>query len=205
MSSDGTASKPLAHCRKDFDLLHPVGECPYDPEASVRSRSGRTEGVSEDLAKWLRRRIEERRFLAQHAVELGNNAVWTEQSSGVLFFAEPTETDAWNGTWASGDSSVTRLAEANDPRDTIARCEAELGILDQHAHVPTRTGAYGTPFDFGCRTCDEMSDPDGNSDVRPDGWCETIRLLGYAYRFRDGYREAEWEPYLVTLAKGSSP
>lgn len=173
--------------------------------ALTPSRSGMMAGMSGDLAEWLRRRIEERRYLAQHAVELGNNAEWTEQSSGVLFFAEPTETDAWHGTWALGDSSVTRLAEANDPRDTIARCGTELGILDQHVHVPTRTGAYGTPFTFGCQTCHEMSDPDGNSDVRADGWCETVRLLGYAYRFRDGYRGAEWEPYAVTLAKGAEP
>lgn len=88
-----------------------------------------------------------------------------------------------------------------EARERVARCTAELAILREHRHVPTRTGHYGTPFDFGCRTCHEMSDPDGNSDVMADGWCETVRQLGWGYRFRGGYRKAEWEPYLITITR----
>jgi hypothetical protein len=87
--------------------------------------------TGEDPAAWLRQRIRERLYLARHAIELGNAAEWHEQSSGVLVTGEPTEADTWHGTWAMGDSSLTRLMEANDPRDTIARCEAELAIIDR--------------------------------------------------------------------------
>src|ERR1700683_1817767 len=91
--------------------------------------------MSSDPVAWLRQRIRERLYLARHAIELGNTAEWTEQSSGVLVTGEPTEADTWHGTWAMGDSSLTRLMEANDPQDTIARCEAELAILDEHRLV----------------------------------------------------------------------
>ena len=86
----------------------------------------------EEPVAWLRKRIRERLYLAQRTIELGNHAEWTELSSGVLVTSEPTETDTWHGTWPMGDSSLARLMEANDPQDTIARCEAELAILDEH-------------------------------------------------------------------------
>jgi len=85
----------------------------------------------EDAIAWLRQRIRERLYLAQHAIELGNAAEWTELSSGVLMTVAPdAPQDNWDGVWAMGDSSLTRLMEANDPQDTITRCEAELAILD---------------------------------------------------------------------------
>lgn len=153
-----------------------------------------------DLATWLRQRVRERLYLAQRTVELGNNAEWTEQSSGVLVTSEPTEADAWHGTWVTGDSSLTRLMEANDPRDTITRCEAELAILDVH-YILWRhdtSEAYeefsvvavgGADKDHGCVTCHYY----GQGGVKGYGYCRTVRLLGYGYRFRDGYRE-EWKP-----------
>ena len=82
-----------------------------------------------------------------------------------------------------------------EARERVDRCRAELAIIREHEHARTRTGAYGTPFDFGCTQCHEMSDPDGNADVRPDGWCETLCLLGYGYRYRGGWRR-EWAPYV---------
>ena len=144
-----------------------------------------SEPVSEyELVPWLRQRIRERRYLAEHTIELGSNAVWEEMSSGVLVTGEPTETDHWHGTWATGDSSLTRLMEANDPRDTIARCEFEFALLDEHR-----------PFDPAsdwlrafCASCGEI---DRRRVAFP---CRTVRLLGRAYRFEGGYREAEWKP-----------
>jgi hypothetical protein len=64
-----------------------------------------------------------------------------------------------------------------DPRDTIARCEAELEIIDEHEIT-----------DQGCETC-------GNYDLTglhhhvTDGPCKTIRLLVRARRHRPGYKE----------------
>jgi hypothetical protein len=141
--------------------------------------------VSEtELAPWLRQRIRERRYLAERAIELGNAEVWIEQSSGVLVTGEPTETDVWHGTWPMGDSSLTRLMEANDPRDTIARCEFELAVLDEHRPFDPESDWLR---DF-CATCGEI-------DHRKVGFpCRTVRLLGHGYRYRDGYREAAWKP-----------
>lgn len=94
----------------------------------------------EDPVAWLRQRIRERLYLARHAIELGNATEWTEPTSGVLVTGEPTETDTWHGTWPMGDSSLSRLMEANDPQDTIARCEAELAILDLYEQQAAKAG-----------------------------------------------------------------
>lgn len=67
----------------------------------------------------------------------------------------------------------------HDPRTVVARCEAELAILDEHWHA---ANGWGRPINR-CRTCTkEVSYP-----------CRTIRLIGSGYRFRPGYRE-EWKP-----------
>lgn len=128
--------------------------------------------MSEDLAAWLRPKIE-------------------------------AELSRWRGLEAAYLPNVEREGEVLwwEARDHADQLESHLAILDQHKHVPTRTGFYGTPFDFGCTTCHEMSDPEGNSDVRADGWCETIRWLGYGYRHWLKYRDPEWVPYLVELAR----
>ena len=127
-----------------------------------------------DAVAWLRQRIRERMYLAQRAIELGNAAEWVEQSSGVLVTGEPTETDTWHGTWPMGDSSLTRLMEANDPGDTIARCEAELAILDEHGDE---------------HMCFENSH-DGNTWSWYDGDCRVVRLLASGYRHRPGFPAA---------------
>ena len=142
----------------------------------------------DDLAAWLRQRIRERRYLAEHAVELGSFAEWEERSSGVLVTGDGTDSDPWRGTWVTGDSSVTRLMEANDPRDTIARCEAELAILDEHSslRVPYGDARGSAATSYECATCG-FGGPSGSYP------CRTVRLVGYGYRFWGGYR-AEWKP-----------
>jgi hypothetical protein len=127
---------------------------------------------------WLRRRIEERRYLATHAIELGNAAAWTELSSGVLMtIAADAPQDRRDGVHPLGDSSLTRLMEANDPQDTIARCEAELAILDEH-----RAGRGIDPGELCCVTCGDFPQV-----LFP---CRTVRLLASGYRHRPGYEEA---------------
>jgi hypothetical protein len=136
----------------------------------------------EEPVAWLRRQIEARQALARHAIEMGNAAEWTEQSSGVLVTGGPAGADTWHGTWAMGDSSLTRLMEANDPRDTIARCEAELAILDEH-RVARMT--YPDVASFGCIRCHYGA----NGEDYNGGWCTTTRLLASGYRHHDGYAE----------------
>ena len=163
-----------------------------------------------DAVAWLRQRIRERMYLAQRAIELGNAAEWIEQSSGVLVTGEPTETDTWHGTWAMGDSSLARLMEANDPRDTIARCEAELAILDEHFILTNENrleayeefsvvpwGAKGGTGDqgSGCVTCHYYA----QGGVKGYGICRTVRLLAGGYRYRPGFPAS-----LLVVADGGS-
>ena len=157
----------------------------------------------EEPVAWLRRRIENRLFLARYAIELGASPEWTEQSSGVLVTGESGDhPDVWFGTWAMGDSSLTRLMEANDPQDTIARCEAELAILDEHYIL--RKGddneAYeefsvvyppGLPgMDSGCVTCHYR----GYGGVNAYGICRTVKFVASGYQHWPGYRNEDWQP-----------
>lgn len=88
------------------------------------------------------------------------------------------------------DADQATLIAANDPQDTIARCEAELAILDEHR--PTDYLCYGDRL---CRRC-QWGDDEPERDELHHGVvypCRTVRLLGSGYRARPGYRE-EWKP-----------
>lgn len=147
---------------------------------------------------WLRRRIAERKYLAEHTMELGNAAVWTELSSGVLLTCRPDAPqddphDRWDGVHPMGDSSLTRLMEANDPRDTIARCDFELAILDDYA----ATMAVRESAEAKLRRGEELSPSEGR-DYMDAGrelcvYESVARRLGYGYRHWEGYRET-WKP-----------
>ena len=129
----------------------------------------------DEAIEWLRQRVRERLYLAQHTIELGNHAAWTEQSSGVLVTSEPTAGDTWHGTWAMGDSSLARLMEANDPQDTIARCEAELAIIDEF--TSRHQDAY------------LMLGPSIARQREWEGLRLAVRLLASGYRHREGYAQ----------------
>jgi hypothetical protein len=60
----------------------------------------------------------------------------------------------------------------NDPQDTIARCEAELAILDEHGLYDVNDEAYCRI----CGDCPQVAYP-----------CRTVSLLAAAYRHREGY------------------
>ena len=134
----------------------------------------------EEPVAWLRQRIRERLHLAQHAIELGNAAEWTELSSGVLMTIAPdAPQDRLDGVHPMGDSSLTRLMEANDPQDTIARCEAELAILGEY-EARDRDAALML----------------GPGVLRQRDWAGlrlAVRLLASGYRHQPGYAEA-WPP-----------
>lgn len=137
----------------------------------------------EEPVAWLRRRIENRLALARHAIELGNAAEWTELSSGVLMTVAPdAPQDNWDGVHPLGDSSLTRLMEANDPQDTIARCEAELAILD--ACLP----------DASTEAALERGDISTEEYVSSAiAGAAVLRLLGSGYKHWPGYREEDWK------------
>ena len=148
----------------------------------------------DELVTWLRRRIMERKYLAEHTMELGNAAEWTELSSGVLMTIAPdAPQDNWDGIHPLGDSSLTRLMEANDPQDTIARCESELAILDDYA----ATRAVKENSEAKMRRGEELSPSEGRDymDVGRElcVYESVARRLGFGYRHWEGYREA-WKP-----------
>lgn len=158
---------------------------------------------SPDLATWLRTVIGMRLALARNVVsvqaDVEDGAVtvpaepaaasprWHEQSSGVLCTSEGREDDAWYGTWAMGDSRLTRFIADNDPGSVIARCEAELAILDEHA--PVKAGHGPKKDHLCCSACVSVSD-DAYLAIRSP--CRTVRLLASGYKHRPGYRE-EWK------------
>ena len=160
-----------------------------------------------DPVAWLRQKIGQRLYLARHAIELGNAATWTELSSGVLMTCEPdAPQEGWDGVHPLGDSSLTRLMEANDPQDTIARCEAELAILDEHYILASddRNPDYeefsvvkigGADSDRGCVTCHYYA----QGGEKGYGICRTVRLLAGGYRYRPGFPAS-----LLVVADGGS-
>ena len=141
----------------------------------------------EEPVAWLRQRIRERLYLARRTIELGNAPEWTELSSGVLMTVAPdAPQDGWDGVHPMGDSSLTRLMEANDPQDTIARCEAELALLD---------------------ICERVIREDEGHEYYSDGWSGlavariALRFLAAGYRHREGYARFWGTPVTHTLTE----
>jgi hypothetical protein len=159
-------------------------------------------GEGYGLWAWLRKAVDAERGEAQHVIDSGAaDAHWSEMTSGVLqVSANGTEGDAWYGTWAMGDSRVTRFIAAHDPAAVIAGCEAKLGILEAHyilhrddpseSYEQFCVMPYSGPHDYGCVTCNYRS----MGAVEGRGYCFTLRMLGSAYRTRPGYDE-EWLPF----------
>jgi hypothetical protein len=136
--------------------------------------SSETEAVA-----WLRRQIEadlgEARALA--AVP-GVSAVWEElPGGGVLECGDGTDPDCWAYSWNVGDQRVTGFIADRDPRSAIARCEAELAVLDEHAARDADVGL--------------MLGPDRLRQREWAGLRLAVRLLAGGYRHRDGWA-AHW-------------
>ena len=163
--------------------------------------------MNDDLVTWLRRQIRLRLTLApiKPLVDLQGNMpahpapaylqyaddvpwhYFTRDSlirhlvtSGVLVTSEPPE--AWFGDWPMND--LTPLMAPGDPEDAIARCMAELAILDAQDEAWRIARAYPVgegPMSWG----------------RAEAWHEAVRVIGFAYRHRPGYLEP-WRPGLLT-------
>jgi Family of unknown function (DUF6221) len=90
--------------------------------------------------------------------------------------------------WRDREAHFLSVAEREgeyhyfEAREQVARCEAELAILDEHQPASVPQMAWR-----GCGTC---KDPSGWPAMFP---CRTVRLLASGYRNRPGYREA-WKP-----------
>lgn len=140
--------------------------------------------AGEDLAPWLRLAILLRRDAAKLAAREGGT--WTHDGvhtgnisslGGQVVYDE-----------GSPDEYQAAHIAANDPRDTIARCEAELAILDEHAPV----SGYA-PYGPVCVICCDPGGP-GEEAAVVDHPCRTVRLLASGYRHWPGYQAEAWKP-----------
>ena len=131
----------------------------------------------EELAAWLREQVEARKRAASPKVIRSRwhvDAFCWAAGTGIL------DANQESVAVAKGGYVADHIA-ANDPEFVIAQCEADLAILDDHAKLEGS---------IRCRRCDPDSDMDSSVAYYP---CRTVRLLGYGYRFRSGYRP-EWAP-----------
>jgi len=157
----------------------------------------------QDPVAWLRAQIEARRDLAllitaprPHLRDSGARLAG-EWRTGCTCEAECRDYPSCDEVTGDGihiysegghDADQAALIAANDPQDTIARCEAELAILDEHG--PEFTDYIdGDGIERGTWEC-SMCEPGGTPDNYP---CKTVRLLASGYRHRPGYEEAGWK------------
>lgn len=146
----------------------------------------------QDMLSWLRSQILARKAAAEDL----DGAAWgfldyvTERPDGggderVMLFDVAEDAELFSitiGATAANEDHVQHMA-LNDPRDTIARCEAELATLS--LHKPRMATLRTSPFD-GSTTVD--CDLDGD-----DSPCRSVRLQAYAYRHCPGWLP-EWAP-----------
>lgn len=93
-------------------------------------------------------------------------------------------------TWPNEGAHIA----THDPRDTIARCEAELAIVGKHRPVPCPDGLEDLIV---CSYCGPTGDDSGAWPVSRDPdylrtlfWpCDLIKDLAHGYRHRPGWKE----------------
>jgi hypothetical protein len=110
------------------------------------------------------------------AVDIGEGPAWVVFTDHSLPVAEAA------GLKKFSPLIAVHIAR-NDPQDVIARCEAELAILGEHAPQRDYPGK--------CQRCitDRKGYPEEWAD--DDYPCLTVQLLASGYRHREGYA-AHW-------------
>ncbi|NUP80238.1 MAG: hypothetical protein HOV96_22105 [Nonomuraea sp.] len=148
---------------------------PFLRELDVADGTLETDGAT--LVEWLRTQIEADKATAEAAGAGAWRYVTTPGRS--------LEFDARRAVTGVGfhEDDLLRPVEAihialHDPADVIARCGAELALLNEH--VPAMSAA-------GRAVCPQCG---GEPAATP---CQTLRHLAYGYRRRPGWRP-EWSP-----------
>jgi hypothetical protein len=165
----------------------------------------------EEPVAWLRSAILARKAAAEAATP----GPWEFEPDDEVF----TVYDGEHGDLVGQTVAFTRRrAEANgghiamnDPTDILARCEAELAILDEHytLYRGDTNELYeefsvcyppGIPgLNCGCVTCHYI----GQGGVKQYGICRTVKLLASGYRHQPGYREEDRRPGVTPWQAGS--
>lgn len=156
--------------------------------------------------KWLREQVTQRMETAKEACHDGDGNWWRRLTAlyvgrepipdGALYEGTPEVDDPEHDIFLAeivvydegrpSDQQFAHIA-LNDPQDVIARCEAELAILDAHAFdTLEKFGTEGPPR---CTIC--LSDREGYEEQwEGDPWpCQTVRLVASGYKHREGYAE----------------
>lgn len=156
-------------------------------------------GTAGELAAWLREAVLERLELAREACDGDSGQRFTGRKWNVFRAEDEARYDEdyqgeENRLVTYGNVKVQSLhIAANDPQDTIARCEAELGILD--LYEATAAIVQSPPvMPEGHPCAGKISARDYMDARRELAVLEpVVRLLGTGYRTRAGYK-AEWGP-----------
>ena len=139
--------------------------------------------TDEDPVAWLRAQVEARKAAA--CASDGQAGAWLlrEHPSDHVMVRNEAGLPVVYDEGTPSDTEAAHIT-LNDPQDTIARCEAELAILDEHApewaDYVDGDGIERTSLE--CKTCV----PPGTPDNSP---CRTVRLLAGGYRHWPGYAE----------------
>ncbi len=62
-------------------------------------------------------------------------AEWYEMTSGVLVTGPPTADDTWDGTFAIGDSRITRFIAGHDPARVLREVAAKRAITARYREI----------------------------------------------------------------------
>lgn len=131
--------------------------------------------VVTDQIEWLRTQIQDRKATAEAA----SQGEWVNEG-GSIHVGHETNLVV---DWVYERTDAAHIVD-NQPRDTIARCDSELALLDLHSssedpHAPSD------------RTCDHCDTGDPYCTVDMTYPCRTVRLLAQGYRHRPGYPREE--------------
>lgn len=163
--------------------------------------------MSDEAVKWLREQVQARLAQARALAIASKGGDWAATLNGDFDWTVFTRSDAGlTGVDAVADmwrADVAAYLVANDPRQIIADCEADLEVLREH-HILWRTdcdekweefsvvSVGGASKDFGCVTCHYY----GMGGVKGYGYCVTIRAFAARFRHRPGYTE-HWSEVAV--------
>lgn len=140
---------------------------------------------ADELVVWLRPQIAVRKQLAEACGDPTTRGTWYySEPHGETVRSEDNDYVAC-GPWDGDvDEDFARHMVANDPRATLAECEAHTALLDRHHLV------YDEEHGLFCNGCGY------NAIERPRtkgslNHCPTVRAVALAYQHNPGYRE-EW-------------
>jgi hypothetical protein len=114
--------------------------------------------------------------------------------------AEAQVLRTWPSVEAAGKHYGSLDSGVLEALERIARCEADLAILDEH-YILTKDDRSeeweelsiynigSADKDHGCVACHYYT----QGAVKGYGVCRTVRFLAAGYRYRDGY-QASWAP-----------